>query len=490
MVRPQKKPFNRERPTNRPERTERDERPERTERQERPNNRQDRPNNRQKNNNTRPERSNNYRQRRENRPPQPKLLTIEALQDMKKAELAEILTKMEVEFTPKDLKPVLVDLIMTEQSKRSGYHMSEGILEILPDGYGFLRSSSYFQDTGDVYVSPSQIRRFKLRTGDTIFGQIRRARDGEKYAALINLDTINSVTPAESQKRKNFEKLIPLYPDEKLNLEVMGVADTSCRIMDIFSPIGKGQRGLIVAPPKAGKTTLLKNIANAISVNHPEITLIVLLIDERPEEVTDMQRSVKGEVISSTFDEPIERHTQVSKLAIEKAKRLVEMDKDVIILLDSVTRLARAYNLVMPSTGQTLSGGVNPAALYLPKKFFGAARNIENGGSLTIIATALVDTGSRLDDVIFEEFKGTGNMELILDRKLFDKRIFPCFDIMRSGTRKEELLLDKDVLQKMWILRKLLDPMSPTEVMQLLIERIGKTKLNEEFFTSMRSQGN
>ncbi len=417
-----------------------------------------------------------------------KLYSLGVLQEMTIKELTVIYKELELPSLTGLRKHEIISAIMEEQLKKSGNQLSEGVLEILPDGYGFLRTHSYFMDTGDVYVSPSQIRRFRLRTGDSILGLIRTAKDGEKYAALLRIETINNEPPENARDRKVFKKLIPLFPDDKLNLEVIGKKDISCRIMDIFCPVGKGQRALIVAPPKAGKTVLIKELANTIRTNHPEVILMVLLIDERPEEVTDMKRSVDGEVISSTFDEPIERHMQVSKLTLEKAKRLVEMDKDVVILLDSITRLARAFNLGIPSTGQTLSGGVNPAALYLPKKFFGAARNIEGGGSLTIIATALVDTGSRLDDVIFEEFKGTGNMELILDRKLFDKRIFPCFDIMKSGTRREDLLIEKETLQKIWILRKIMNPLSPTEVMQTLIDRVSKTKTNEEFFESMHAQ--
>ena len=414
--------------------------------------------------------------------------SLSTLESMTLKELLPVGKKMGLKTLSGKRKSEVISLIMETQMAKSKNKLADGVLEILPDGYGFLRTHSYYMDTGDVYVSPSQIRRFKLRNGDSILGQVRSAKDGEKYAALLRIESINNMSPEKTRNRKRFEKLVPVFPDEKLTLEVVGDKDISCRLMDIFCPIGKGQRALIVSPPKAGKTVLLKNIANTIRKNHPDITLMVLLIDERPEEVTDMKRSVDGEVISSTFDEPIERHMQVSKLTLEKAKRLVEMDKDVVILLDSITRLARAFNLGTPSSGQTLSGGVNPSALYLPKKFFGAARNIEGGGSLTIIATALVDTGSRLDDVIFEEFKGTGNMELILDRKLFDKRIFPCFDIMKSGTRREDLLLDKDTMKKMWILRKILNPLSCHEVMQLLVERVGKTKSNEEFLQSMHDQ--
>ncbi|OGM06582.1 MAG: transcription termination factor Rho [Candidatus Wallbacteria bacterium GWC2_49_35] len=381
---------------------------------------------------------------------------------------------------------LLIMRIMHEQIKRAGGYAAEGVLDILEDGYGFLRTATYSINEKDVYVSPSQIRRFDLRTGDVIIGQTRAPKEGEKFAALLRIEAINFDEPEKIRNRKAFDTLVPFYPNEKFTLEKkVDYGDLSTRIVDLMAPVGKGQRGLIVAPPKAGKTTLLKSIANSIIENHPEVEVMILLIDERPEEVTDMQRSVNAEVISSTFDEPLEHHIRVSELTLEKAKRMVENNKHVVILLDSITRLARAYNLHLPSSGQTLTGGVNPAALYKPKKFFGAARNIEGAGSLTILATALVETGSKLDDIIFEEFKGTGNMELILDRKLFDKRLFPCMDIKRTGTRKEELLLDKDTLNKVWILRKILDPLSPSEAMQLVVDRMSKTKKNKDFLESM-----
>ncbi|MEZ7893135.1 MAG: transcription termination factor Rho [Candidatus Wallbacteria bacterium] len=379
--------------------------------------------------------------------------------------------------------------IIHEQIRRAGGFAAEGVLDILEDGYGFLRTASYSMNEKDVYVSPSQIRRFDLRTGDIVIGQTRAPKEGEKFAALLRIEAINFEEPDKMKYRKLFDNLVPYYPDEKFTLESKKYIDISPRIIDLLSPVGKGQRGLIVAPPKAGKTTLLKAVANSIIANHPEVELMILLIDERPEEVTDMKRSVNAEVISSTFDEPLEHHIKVSELTLEKAKRMVENNKDVVILLDSITRLARAYNLQLPSSGQTLTGGVNPAALYKPKKFFGAARNIEGGGSLTILATALVETGSKLDDIIFEEFKGTGNMELVLDRKLFEKRLFPCIDIKRTGTRKEELLLSKEVLNKVWVLRKILDPLSPAEAMQLLIDRMTKTKTNKEFMEAMHVNG-
>jgi transcription termination factor Rho len=363
-------------------------------------------------------------------------------------------------------------------------------LEILPDGFGFLRSPQYNYLSGpdDIYVSPSQIRRFDLRKGDTISGQVRPPKEGERYFALLKIEAVNSANPDDVKKRILFDNLTPLYPQAKIKLETTQ-EEISMRIMDMFTPIGKGQRGLIVSPPRAGKTILLQKIANAISTNHPEVALIVLLIDERPEEVTDMQRSVKGEVISSTFDEPSERHIQVAEMVIEKAKRLVEQKKDVVILLDSITRLARAYNATVPPSGKVLSGGVDSNALQRPKRFFGAARNIEEGGSLTIIATALVETGSRMDEVIFEEFKGTGNMEMILDRRLVDKRVFPALDINRSGTRREELLMSEDELNKVWILRKVLSPLNVVEAMELVAEKTRKTKSNKEFLKSMEFNG-
>ena len=383
-------------------------------------------------------------------------------------------------------KQELIFKILQSQAEKSGLIFSEGVLECLPDGFGFLRAPEYNYLPGpdDVYVSPSQIRRFDLRTGDTISGQIRPPKEGERYFALIKVDAINFEAPEETRNKIFFDNLTPLYPNERLKLETTK-ENYSGRVMDMLTPIGKGQRGLIVAPPRTGKTMMLQSIANSITTNHPEVNLIVLLIDERPEEVTDMQRSVKGEVISSTFDEPAARHVQVAEMVIEKAKRLVEHKRDVVILLDSITRLARAYNTVVPPSGKVLSGGVDSNALQRPKRFFGAARNIEEGGSLTIMATALIDTGSRMDDVIFEEFKGTGNMEVHLDRKLVDKRVFPAIDINKSGTRKDELLLPKDELNRVWILRKVLSPLSPTESIELLLDRLSKAKSNADFLSSM-----
>jgi transcription termination factor Rho len=362
------------------------------------------------------------------------------------------------------------------------------VLEILPDGYGFLRSPDYNYLPGpdDIYVSPSQIRKFDLKTGDTISGNVRPPHEGEKYFALVKIEAINFESPEETRNKILIDNLTPLYPQERIKMETVR-ENISGRVKDLLTPVGKGQRGLIVAPPRTGKTVLLQSIANSITANHPEIVLIVLLIDERPEEVTNMQRSVKGEVISSTFDEPAARHVQVAEMVIEKAKRLVEHKRDVVILLDSITRLARAYNTIVPPSGKVLSGGVDSNALQRPKRFFGAARNIEEGGSLTIIATALVDTGSRMDEVIFEEFKGTGNMEIILDRKLVDKRVFPAIDIQRSGTRKEELLIPKEDLQRIWVLRKVLNPLSPVEAMELLVDKLGKTRNNAEFLLNMSS---
>ena len=362
----------------------------------------------------------------------------------------------------------------------------EGVLEILPEGYGFLRSQdwNYLYGPDDIYVSPSQIKRFDLRTGDTVMGQVRPPKEGERYLALLKVESVNYEEPEKTKHRIAFDNLRPRYPDERIRLE-RKVSDLSMRVVDLLSPIGKGQRGLIVAPPKAGKTILLQKLANAIAENHPEATLIVLLIDERPEEVTDMQENVKAEVISSTFDEPADRHVQVADIVIEKAKRLVEHGRDVIILLDSITRLARAHNVVVPHSGKILSGGVDANALQKPKRFFGAARNIEKGGSLTIIATALIDTGSRMDEVIFEEFKGTGNMELVLDRRLADRRIWPAIDIQKSGTRKEELLMDKDELSRVYLLRNFLADMPPVEAREFLLERMKRTKNNKEFFATM-----
>jgi len=385
-------------------------------------------------------------------------------------------------------KQDLIFKILEAQTEKNGLIFGEGVLEILPEGYGFLRSPdyNYLPGSDDIYVSPSQIKRFDLRTGDVISGQVRPPKNGERYFALLRVEAVNFESPDQAKDKILFDALTPLFPEERIQLEYS--ADDLCtRIMDLLAPIGKGQRGLIVSPPRAGKTILLQRIASAIAANHPEVILIVLLIDERPEEVTDMKRSVRGEVVSSTFDEPAERHVQVADMVIEKAKRLVEHKQDVVILLDSITRLARAHNTVVPHSGKILSGGVDANALQRPKRFFGAARNIEGGGSLSIIATALVETGSRMDEVIFEEFKGTGNMELVLDRKLADKRVFPALDINRSGTRKEELLLSKEVLNKIWILRKFLNELSSLEAMEFLTERVGKTKTNKKFLDSMNS---
>lgn len=380
----------------------------------------------------------------------------------------------------------LIFAILQAKAEVDGMIEEEGVLETLPDGFGFLRSVGYNYLPGpdDIYVSPSQIRRFNLRTGDTVSGEVRPPKNGEKYFALLKVNSVNFETPEAARDKILFDNLIPLYPEEKLLLE-SDPENYSTRIMDLFTPIGKGQRGLIVSPPRAGKTVLLKDIANSITENHDEVSLMVLLIDERPEEVTDMERSVKGEVIASTFDETASRHIQVAEMVLEKAKRLVEHKKDVVILLDSITRLARAYNAVVPPSGKVLSGGVDSNALHKPKRFFGAARNIENGGSLTIIATALIETGSRMDEVIFEEFKGTGNMELHLDRRIADRRIFPAFDIIRSGTRKEELLTPKENLNRIWILRRLLQEMNPVDAMEFIIDKIQKTETNQEFFDSM-----
>jgi transcription termination factor Rho len=382
----------------------------------------------------------------------------------------------------------LIFQILQSQAAQSGQMFAEGVLEIMPDGFGFLRSpsNSYLSGPDDIYVSPSQIKRFYLKTGDSVSGQVRPPKDSERYFALLRVEMINYEDPEECKKKINFDDLVPLFPDVRFNLEY-NPKDVATRIMNLMTPIGKGQRGLIVAPPRTGKTVLLKTIANAILHNHPEVFLIVLLIDERPEEVTDMQRSVKAEVISSTFDEPAERHVVVAEMAIERAKRLVEHNRDVVILLDSITRLARAHNTVAPHSGRILSGGVDSQALYKPKRFFGAARNIDNGGSLTIIATALIETGSRMDEVIFEEFKGTGNMELVLDRKIADRRVYPAIDLMRSGTRKEELLLTEEELNRMWILRKFLATMTPIEMMEFLNEKISSTKTNQEFLGAMKS---
>jgi transcription termination factor Rho len=426
------------------------------------------------------------RKQQQNRPGAGPTLDLVALKDMSILDLNQVAKDMGVVNAAGLRKQELIFKILQTQAEKSGLIFSEGVLECLPDGFGFLRAPEYNYLPGpdDVYVSPSQIRRFDLRTGDTVSGQIRPPKEGERYFALIKVDAINFEPPEEARNKIFFDNLTPLYPDERLKLET--VKDNfSGRVMDLVTPIGKGQRGLIVAPPRTGKTMLLQNIANSVTTNHPEVSLIVLLIDERPEEVTDMQRSVRGEVISSTFDEPATRHVQVAEMVIEKAKRLVEHKKDVVILLDSITRLARAYNTIVPPSGKVLSGGVDSNALQRPKRFFGAARNIEEGGSLTIIATALVDTGSRMDDVIFEEFKGTGNMEIHLDRKLIEKRVFPAIDINKSGTRKEELLMPSDELNRVYILRRVLSPLSPVETMELLLDKLGKTRTNSEFLASM-----
>jgi transcription termination factor Rho len=377
-------------------------------------------------------------------------------------------------------KQELIDSILNRRVEEEGLFIRTGILDVLPEGYGFLRTQGYLPSEEDIYVSLSQIRRFKLRRGDEITGQVRPPKDSEKYNALLRIEKVNGDNPEVCMERKQFEQLVPLFPDERLRLETKDGA-AAPRIIDLIAPIGKGQRGLIVSPPKAGKTTILKQIANSITTNNPEVKLIVLLVDERPEEVTDMERSVKGEVISSTFDQPSENHIQVAELVLERAKRLVEHKHDVVILLDSITRLARAYNLATPTSGRILSGGVDSTALYPPKRFFGAARNIEDGGSLTIIATALVDTGSRMDEVIFEEFKGTGNMELHLDRKLADKRIFPAIEIDKSGTRKEELIMEPDEAQVVWKLRRVLHALDPSAAIELLIDKIRSTRTNREF---------
>jgi transcription termination factor Rho len=425
--------------------------------------------------------------------PQPKpapTLNINDLKDMSIQKLTQVAKDLNVAGATGMRKQDLIFQILKAQTELSGFMFSEGVLEVLPDGFGFLRAPDYNYLPGpdDIYVSPSQIRKFDLQTGDTVSGQVRPPKDGERYFALIKVEAVNFESPDQARNKLFFENLTPLYPQERLRLET--TADgLSGRVMDLMTPIGKGQRGLIVAPPRTGKTMLLQSIAQSITTNHPEVYLIVLLIDERPEEVTDMQRSVRGEVISSTFDEPAQRHVQVAEMVIEKAKRLVEHKKDVVILLDSVTRLARAYNTVAPPSGKVLSGGLDSNALQKPKRFFGAARNIEEGGSITIMSTALIDTGSRMDDVIFEEFKGTGNMEIHLDRKLVDKRVFPAIDIIKSGTRKEELLIPKDDLNRIWVLRKVLTPLSPVEAMELLLDKLGKTKTNADFLAAMQKMG-
>ena len=416
------------------------------------------------------------------------------LQDLKSktpTELMSFAEEVEVENAGTLRKQELMFAILKQLASREVEIIGEGVLEVLLDGFGFLRSpdSNYLAGPDDIYVSPSQIRKFGLRTGDTVEGPIRGPKDSERYFALLKVNLINFEDPEKTKHKVNFDNLTPLYPDSRLKMETADPTrkDFSARVIDIVSPIGKGQRALIVAPPRTGKTVLLQNIAQSISSNHPECYLIVLLIDERPEEVTDMQRSVKGEVISSTFDEPASRHVQVAEMVIEKAKRLVEHNRDVVILLDSITRLGRAYNTVVPSSGKVLTGGVDANALQRPKRFFGAARNIEDGGSLTIIATALIDTGSRMDEVIFEEFKGTGNSEIVLDRKVADKRVFPAIDILKSGTRKEELITPRDQLQKTYVLRRILNPMGPQDAIEFLIDKLRQTKQNSEFFESMNT---
>src|SRR5450432_2972375 len=414
-------------------------------------------------------------------------MTISELKEHNIAELSKLARGLDIAGTSGLRKQDLIFKILQAQSEKEGHIFAEGVLEILPDGYGFLRSPDYNYLPGpdDIYVSPSQIRKFDLKTGDTISGQVRPPHEGEKYFALVKIEAVNFESPDEARNKILFDNLTPLYPQERLKLETTR-ENASARVMDLLTPLGKGQRGLIVSPPRAGKTMLLQNVANSITANHPEVVLMVLLIDERPEEVTDMQRSVKGEVISSTFDEPAARHVQVAEMVIEKAKRLVEHKRDVVILLDSITRLARAYNTIVPPSGKVLSGGVDSNALQRPKRFFGAARNIEEGGSLTIIATALIDTGSRMDDVIFEEFKGTGNMEIHLERKLVDKRIYPSLNVNRSGTRREELLIAPEILPKVWILRKLLFGMDELEATEFLLDKLRATKNNDEFFGSMK----
>ncbi|HOJ04397.1 MAG TPA: transcription termination factor Rho [Bacteroidota bacterium] len=415
-------------------------------------------------------------------------MDIAELKSKRIAELSQIAKELDISGYSDMRKQELIFKILEAQTQKDGMSFSKGVLEVLPDGYGFLRAAdyNYLPSPDDIYVSPSQIKKFSLRTGDTISGQVRPPKEGERFFALLKVEAVNYESPDKVRERTLFDNLTPLYPNERLTLEV-APNDLSTRIMDLLTPIGKGNRGLIVSPPKSGKTILLQKLANSISANHPEVILIVLLIDERPEEVTDMERSVKAEVISSTFDEPPERHVQVSDMVLEKAKRLVESKKDVVILLDSITRLARAHNTVVPHSGKILSGGVDANALHRPKRFFGAARNVEEGGSLTIIATALIETGSRMDEVIFEEFKGTGNMEIVLDRKLSDRRIFPAMDVNRSGTRKEDLLLTPEELSRVWVLRKVLSEYTTVEAMEFLIEKMRGTKSNKEFLKYMNS---
>lgn len=414
-------------------------------------------------------------------------MLLTELKEKKISDLCQIAKEYDINNFSRIKKMDLIFKILQAETEKKGYMFSEGILEIMSEGFGFLRTSGYLPGGNDIYISPSQIRRFNLSVGDLVSGQVRAPKEGERYYALLKIEAVNHEDPELSKERIDFENLTPLFPDEMINLE--NRADgISTRIIDLFSPIGKGQRGLIVSPPKAGKTILLEKIANGITINHPEIYLMVLLIDERPEEVTGMQRSVKAEVISSTFDQPVNNHIKVAEIVLERAKRLVEQKKDVVILLDSITRLARAYNQTIPTSGKTLSGGLDSSALYLPKRFFGAARNIEEGGSLTILATALVETGSRMDDVIFEEFKGTGNMELRLDRELSENRIFPAIDIRKSGTRKEELLIPKENLQKIWLLRRALSSQSSLGAVKLVISKLKKTKKNREFLDSIKEQ--
>ncbi|RYE30860.1 MAG: transcription termination factor Rho [Hyphomicrobiales bacterium] len=418
-------------------------------------------------------------------------IKLQELKSKSPTELLAFAEEVEVENASTMRKQELMFAILKQLAARETEILGEGVVEVLQDGFGFLRSSdsNYLPGPDDIYVSPTQIRKFGLRTGDTVEGPIRGPKDGERYFALLKVNTINFEDPEKIKHKIHFDNLTPLYPDERLKLEVQDPTkkDFSPRVIDIVAPIGKGQRALIVAPPRTGKTVLLQNIAQSITTNHPECYLIVLLIDERPEEVTDMQRSVKGEVVSSTFDEPASRHVQVAEMVIEKAKRLVEHGRDVVILLDSITRLGRAYNTVVPSSGKVLTGGVDANALQRPKRFFGAARNIEEGGSLTIVATALIDTGSRMDEVIFEEFKGTGNSEIILDRKVADKRIFPAIDIIKSGTRKEELITPRSDLQKTYVLRRILNPMGPQDAIEFLLDKLRQTKQNSEFFDSMNT---
>ncbi len=420
-----------------------------------------------------------------------KELKLQDLKEKTAPELIEFAIENDVENASSLRKQELYFAILQNLADQDIEILGEGVIEVLQDGFGFLRSAdaNYLPGPGDIYISPSQIRKFSLRTGDTVEGYIRGPKEGERYFALVKVNLINFEDPANMRTKVHFDNLTPLYPDETLIMEVESddKKDLSDRIIDIVAPLGKGQRALIVSPPRTGKTVLLQNIANSITKNQPECYLIVLLIDERPEEVTDMQRSVDGEVVSSTFDEPATRHVAVSEMVMEKAKRLVEHGRDVVILLDSITRLGRAFNTVVPSSGKVLTGGVDANALQRPKRFFGAARNIEEGGSLTIISTALIDTGSRMDEVIFEEFKGTGNCELVLDRKMADKRVFPAIDIMRSGTRKEELLLDKDKLHKIYVLRRILDPMGTVDAIEFLLDKLGQTKTNEEFYNSMNT---